>query len=113
MTKLAAVLVWQLLHWTLAVGMCGGVVMPGRGRAVVAARAIGVGRLMGVGAAGPAREARRRAGMAGDAVAAVGRHVTGIGCGSLRTLGALAPCRSRCGRRRSGSRSPPRGSSCR
>ena len=26
--KLAAVLVWQLLHWTPATGMCGGVVMP-------------------------------------------------------------------------------------
>jgi len=26
--KLAAVLVWQLLHWSAAVGMCGGVVMP-------------------------------------------------------------------------------------
>ena len=28
MVKLAAVLVWQLLHWIVAVGMCGGVVMP-------------------------------------------------------------------------------------
>jgi hypothetical protein len=27
-TKLAAVLTWQLLHWTPATGMCGGVVMP-------------------------------------------------------------------------------------
>jgi hypothetical protein len=26
--KLAAVLVWQLLHWIVPVGMCGGVVMP-------------------------------------------------------------------------------------
>jgi hypothetical protein len=26
--KLAAVLVWQLLHWSVPVGMCGGVVMP-------------------------------------------------------------------------------------
>jgi hypothetical protein len=26
--KLDAVLVWQLLHWIAAVGMCGGVVMP-------------------------------------------------------------------------------------
>jgi hypothetical protein len=27
-TKLAAVLVWQLLHWTPVTGTCGGVVMP-------------------------------------------------------------------------------------
>jgi len=26
--KLAAVLVWQLLHWMVPVGMCGGVVWP-------------------------------------------------------------------------------------
>jgi hypothetical protein len=26
--KLAAVLVWQLLHWTVPTGMCGGEVMP-------------------------------------------------------------------------------------
>ena len=26
--KFAAVLVWQLLHWIAAVGICGGVVMP-------------------------------------------------------------------------------------
>ena len=26
--KLAAVLVWQLLHWTVPDGICGGVVIP-------------------------------------------------------------------------------------
>jgi hypothetical protein len=26
--KLAAVLVWQLLHWTPVTGMCGGVTIP-------------------------------------------------------------------------------------
>jgi hypothetical protein len=26
--KLAAVLLWQLLHWSPVTGMCGGVVMP-------------------------------------------------------------------------------------
>ncbi len=26
--KLAAVLLWQLLHWTPVTGMCGGLVMP-------------------------------------------------------------------------------------
>jgi hypothetical protein len=26
--KLAAVLLWQLLHWTAPMGMCGGEVMP-------------------------------------------------------------------------------------
>ena len=26
--KLAAVLVWQLLHWSVPVGRCGGVVLP-------------------------------------------------------------------------------------
>ena len=67
---------------------------PGRGGAVVAARAIGVARLVDVGAAGPAGEARGRAGVAGDAVAAAGRDVTGIGGGALRTLGALGRVRA-------------------
>jgi hypothetical protein len=26
--KLAAVLAWQLLHWTVVIGICGGEVMP-------------------------------------------------------------------------------------
>ena len=42
--------------------------LAGRGRAVVTARAIGVGRLVGVGAARPAGEGRGRAGVTGDAV---------------------------------------------
>ena len=77
-----------------------------RRRAVVAARAIGVGRLVGVDAAGPAGEARRRARVTGDAVAAGGRHVIRIGGGAVRALRALARDRIRCGRHRSGSRSP-------
>ena len=50
----------------------------GRYRAVVAARAIGVARLMGVNGPSPAGEGRGRAGVAGDAVAPGRRHVTGI-----------------------------------
>ena len=64
--------------------------LAGRGRAVVTARAVGVGRLMGVSAAGPTGEACRRARMTGDAVPAVRRHMTGIRGGALRALGALA-----------------------
>ena len=106
-------LVWQLLHCTTPVGMCGGVVMPGRGGAVVAARAIGVGRLVNVGSARPTGEARRRVAWQVDAVAAAGRDVTGDRRRCPAHPWCPRPCRSRCGRRRSGSRSPPRGSSCR
>ena len=45
---------------------------------------------MGVGAAGPAREARRRARVTGDAVPTAGRDVTGIGRGAVGTLVPLA-----------------------
>ena len=47
-------------------------------RAVVAARAIRVARLMGVGRARPTGEGRGCGGVAGDAVQTAGRHVAGI-----------------------------------
>ena len=62
----------------------------GRRRAVVAVRAIGVGRLVNEGATGPAREGRGRTGVAGHAILAIGRDVTGIRRSPLRTFGALA-----------------------
>ena len=64
--------------------------LAGRGGAVVAARAIGVGRRVNVGAPSPAGKGRCRAGVTGDAVAAVGGDVTGERCRALRALGALA-----------------------
>ena len=85
----------------------------GRDRPVVAARAIGIARLVGVNAARPAGEGRGRAGVAGEAVASRRRHVAGIRGRAQRALGALRSCRSRCGRSRSVPRSPPNGSSCR
>ena len=62
----------------------------GRGRPVVTARAIGVARLMGVDAAGPAREVWPQLAWQVTQSRPVGRHVTGIGRSSLRALGALA-----------------------
>jgi hypothetical protein len=50
----------------------------GRYRAVVAARAIGVARLMGIDGPSPAGEGRGRAGVAGDAVTPGRCHVTGV-----------------------------------
>ena len=61
-----------------------------RRRAVVTARAIGVARSVNVFCARPTREARGRTGVAGDAVAPGGRHVTGVGCRALRTVRALS-----------------------
>jgi hypothetical protein len=62
----------------------------GRGGAVVAARTIGVARSVGELAARPAGEGRSRAGVTGDAVAAVGRDVTGERCRAQRAGCALA-----------------------
>jgi hypothetical protein len=61
----------------------------GRGGAVVAARAIGVGRRVNVGSARPADKGRSRAGVAGDAVGAIGRDMAGERCGALRALRAF------------------------
>ena len=68
--------------------------LAGRDRAVVAARAIGVARLVGVDGTGPAGEGRGRAGVAGDAVASRRRHVAGIRGRSQRALGAFADVRA-------------------
>ena len=62
----------------------------GRRGAVVTARAIGVGGRVGEHAARPAGEARRGAGMAGDAIRTIRRNVTGERRRTERTLGALA-----------------------
>jgi hypothetical protein len=61
----------------------------GRRRAVVAARAVGVGGRVGELPACPAGESRGRAGVTGDAVAAVGRDVTGERRRALRALSSL------------------------
>ena len=62
----------------------------GRGGAVVAARAVGVGGRVGVFAARPAGERRGRAGVTGFTVAAIGRDVARIGRGTDGTRRALA-----------------------
>ena len=51
--------------------------------------------------------------MAGDAVAAAGRDVTGIGRGALRALRALGRVGAVVAGVAAAARSPPRGSSCR
>ena len=63
-------------------------------RPVVAARTIGIARLVGVDGTGPAGEGCGRAGMAGDAVASRRRHVAGIRGRSQRALGAFADVRA-------------------
>ena len=65
----------------------------GRGGAVVAGRAVGIGGRVGELAARPAGKARGRAGVAGDAIFAIGRDVAGERRRALRTLGALAGVR--------------------
>ena len=62
----------------------------GRGGAVVAARTVGVSRGMGKRSADPAGESRGGAGMAADAVLAIGRDVTREGCRTQGALGAFA-----------------------
>ena len=62
-----------------------------RQRVVVAARAIGVARSVDVFCPRPAGEAAGRAGVTGDAVASVGRHVIGIRRRAQRAVAAL-PC---------------------
>ena len=62
----------------------------GRRRAVVAARAIGVGRGVHVDAARPAGEGCCRARVAGDAIGAVGRYVAGERRCAHRALRPLA-----------------------
>ena len=66
----------------------------GRSRAVVTARAIRVARLVNVSRPRPAGEGRGRAGVAGDAVLTIGRHVAGIRCGSCRAFCALRGVRA-------------------
>ena len=63
---------------------------PGGGGAVVAARAIGIGGLVDVSATRPTGETGRRTGVASNAVAATGRDVAGVRCGTPRTFGAFA-----------------------
>ena len=91
--KLAAVLVWQLLHWIAATGMCGGVVRP-----VAVVPLWQLEQLVSVAAWSerrpPSWRSRGRAGVTGDAVAAVGRDVTGERRRALRALGALAGVRT-------------------
>ena len=57
---------------------------------IMAIRAIRVGRLMDVCAAGPTRVGRPGGGVTGYAVLTAGRHVTGIRGRTIGTLGSLA-----------------------
>ena len=61
----------------------------GRGGAIVATGAIGVGCRVSEFSARPTGERRSCAGVAGNAVAAIGGDVTGEGCRALRTVGAF------------------------
>ena len=61
----------------------------GRCRAVVAARAVGVGHTVSECSARPAHEGRGRAGVTGFAVGTVGCHMAGQRCGTLRAHRAL------------------------
>ena len=61
----------------------------GRGGAVVAVRAIGIGGRVSEFPPRPAGEGRRCAGVTGDAVAAIGRDMAGEGSRTLRALGPL------------------------
>ena len=61
---------------------------------VVAVRAIGIAGLVHVGRTRPRCVAVRGLGVTGNAILATGRHVTGIGRGSVGALGALARIRS-------------------
>ena len=58
------------------------------------ARAIGVARKVGILCSRPTGEAARRAGVAGDTVAAGGRHVIGVGRRTQRAVGALPGIRA-------------------
>jgi len=66
----------------------------GRGGAVVAARAVGVGRRVDMSPASPARETRCRAGVAGDAVGPIGRHMARERGSAQRAFRALADIRT-------------------
>jgi hypothetical protein len=57
---------------------------------IVAIRAVRIGRLMDICAAGPTRVGRLGGGVTGYAVLPAGRHVTGIGRRTISTLGSLA-----------------------
>ena len=61
----------------------------GRRRAVVATRAVGVGRSVGKCSARPTREGRGRGGMTGFAISPVSRHMAGQRCRAHRALGTL------------------------
>ena len=60
-----------------------------RSRAIMATRAVGVGRRVSERSALPARKRRRSGRVAGDAIAAAGRYMAREGCRTLRAFASL------------------------